>query len=82
MLGWILLGLATAAVCLVVISGIVNKSRIKEKIIERKFGSAIITEIDKCTNVVKLESLYSNDTIEIQGDKLDDSLEKYDVIRV
>lgn len=80
MLGWILLGLATAAVGVVVISGIVNKSRIKEKMRERGIQEALITEINNCTNTVKLEDMYSNETLEIRGDDLDYDLEEYDTI--
>ena len=80
MFGWILLGLAATAVGVIVISGIVNKSRIKEKMRERGLEEAIITEIDSCTNKVKLEDLYSDKTLEIQGDDLDCSLEEYDTI--
>jgi ABC-type bacteriocin/lantibiotic exporter with double-glycine peptidase domain len=80
MLGWILLGLATAAVGVIVISGMVTKSRIKEKMREKGLHETIITEINYCTNTVKLEDLYSDDTLEIQGDELDYELEEYDTI--
>lgn len=80
MLGWILLGLAAAAVGVVVISGIVSKNRIKEKMRENGIKDAIITEINKCSNTVKLESLYGDETLEIRGDDLDDELEEDDVI--
>ena len=80
MLGWILLGLATAAVGVVVISGIVSKNRIKEKMKDRGMHDALITEINRCTNTVKLEDLYSDKTLEIRGDGLDYELEEYDTI--
>lgn len=82
MLGWILLGLATAAVGVIIISGMVTKSRIKEKMRERGFEMAIITEINKCTNTVKLEELCSDKTIEIRGDDIDCELDEYDTIAV
>ena len=80
MLGWILLGLATAAVGVVVISGIVNKSRIREKMREKGMEEALITEINNCTNTVKLEDLYTDETLEIRGDDLDSDLDEYDTI--
>lgn len=80
MLGWILLGLATAAVGVIVISGMVTKNRIKEKMRERGMKEAIITEINNCTNTVKLEDLESDDTLEIRGDELDYELDEYDTI--
>lgn len=80
MLGWILFGLAVTAAGVIIISGIVNKQRIKEKMRERGLEEAMITEINNCTNTVKLEDLYSDETIEIRGDDLDYSLEEYDTI--
>ena len=80
MLGWILLGLVTAAAGVIVISGIVDKSRIKEKMRERNMRIAIIKEVDSCTNTVKLEDLDSEETLEIRGDDLDDDLSLYDPI--
>lgn len=77
MLGWILLGLATAAVGVIVISGIVTKNRIKEKLRERGIRDGLITSINNCTNTVKLEDLYSDKTLEIRGDELDDELDEY-----
>ena len=80
MLGWILFGLATAAVGVVVISGIVSKSRIREKMREKGMQKALIKEINNCTNTVKLEDLYNNETLEIRGDDLDSDLDEYDTI--
>lgn len=82
MLGWILLGIATVAVGVIIISGMVTKNRIKEKMRERGIEMAMITMIDKCTNTVKLEELGSDKTIEIRGDDLDYELEEYDTIFV
>lgn len=80
MLGWILLGLATVAVGVVVISGVVTKSRIKEEMNNKGISEGLITEINKCTNTIKLESLYSDETLEIRGDDLDSDLAEYDTI--
>lgn len=82
MLGWILLGLATVAVGVIIISGVVTKARIKEKMKERGIEMAIITSINNCTNTVKLEEFGSDKTIEIRGDDLDSELDEYDTIFV
>ena len=82
MLGWILLGLATVAVGVIIISGMVTKARIKEKMKERGTEMAMITAINNCTNTVKLEELGSDKTIEIRGDDLDSELDEYDTIFV
>ena len=80
MLGWILLGLATVAVGVIIISGMVTESRIKDKMRERGIKMAMITIIDKCTNTVKLEEFCSEKTIEIRGDALDCELDEYTTI--
>lgn len=82
MLGWILFGLAVAAVGVIVISGIVSRNSIKEQMENKGMKSAIIKEINKCTNTVKLESLYDHETLEIRGDDLDNSLRRNDIIYV
>lgn len=82
MLGWILFGLLAATVGVIVISGMVTKNRIKEKMREKGMKKALITAIENCSNTVKLKALYSDETIEIQGDELDDELDEYDVIAV
>lgn len=82
MLGWILLGLLTATVGVIVISGVVTKNRIKEKMREKEIEKVLIEQIDRCRNTAKLKDLDSGDTIEIQGDELDDELEEYDIIAV
>ena len=80
MLGWILAGLAIMAVGVIVISGMVTKSRIKEEMRSRNFKDMMITEINNCTNTIKLEDLDSDRTIEIQGDDIDSSLYEYETI--
>lgn len=77
MLGWILLGLATVAVGVIIISGVVTKNRIREKLRENGIKDALITSINSCTNTVKLEDLNSDKTLEIRGDDLDDELDEY-----
>lgn len=80
MLGWVLLGLAAVTAGIIVISGMVTKNRIKEKMRERGIKDAILTGIDNCDNTVKLENLLGGETLEIRGDELDDDLKKYDII--
>lgn len=82
MLGWILLGIAATAVGVVIISGMVTKNRIREKLRERGFKMAMITVIDTCTNTVKLEDFGNDKTIEIRGDALDNELNEYETIFV
>ena len=80
MLGWILLGIAAAAFGVIVISGIISKSRIKDQMQERDVKRAIIVGVNRCTNTVKLKDLKTNNTLEIKGDGIDDSLREYDMI--
>lgn len=80
MLGWILLGLASVAVGVIVISGVVDKGKLRMQMRAHGMQEAVITQIDACRNVVKLEDLNSDNTIEIQGDDLSYDLEEYDTI--
>ncbi len=82
MLGWILLGLATVAVGVIVISGTVTKMRIREQMQNKNLKEMLVTEIDSCTNTVKLSDLYSDQTMEIRGDDVSDDLDEYDIIRI
>lgn len=82
MLGWILLGIATVAVGVVVIAGIIDRSCIREKMRENAMRKVLITEINNCTNTVRLEDLDSSETLEIRGDYVDSSLDEFDVITV
>lgn len=80
MLGWILAGLAVMAVGVIIISGMITESRIKEEMRSRNLEDMLITEINRCTNTIKLEDLYSDKTLEIKGDDIDCSLGEYDTI--
>ena len=83
MLGWLLLGLATATVVgVIVISGLVTKAKIREQMRSKALEEMLITEINECTNTIKLEDIYSDETLEIRGDELADDLEEGDVIFV
>ena len=82
MLGWILLGLATVAVGVIVISGTVTKNRIREQMQKRNIKKMLVTQIDSCTNTVKLSDLYSDQTMEIRGDDVSNDLDECDVIRI
>ena len=68
MLGWILLGLLCATTVVVVISGTITKSRIRDTMNEQDIKEAVITAIDTCENKVRLEDVNSGKVLELQGD--------------
>ncbi len=83
MLGWILGGLlaaAAVAVIVVTISGSINKKRIEEVMRNNGIKDALIEEIDRCDNVVKLSDLDSDKEIEIHGDDVSNRLKEYDMV--
>ncbi|MBO4897680.1 MAG: hypothetical protein J5590_05225 [Clostridia bacterium] len=80
MLGWILAGIAAAAIGAIVISGLVTKRQIQEEMLKRNIEEMIITGIDRCNNVIKLEDWENNRSLEIRGDDIDYTLEEYDTI--
>lgn len=82
MLGWILAGIAMLAVGVIVISGMITKDRLREQLKSRNLKSAFVKSIDRCTNTVKLEDLYSDETLEIQGDDVDSELRLHQRITV
>lgn len=80
MLGWILLGLLATAVVVVVINGIITKSRIKEEMVKQDMNRAVIEKIDTCQNKVSLKDLESGKVLEIQGDDVAYELDERDRI--
>lgn len=83
MLGWIIGGLIAAAAVtaiVVTITGVINKQRISEAMRSNGIKNALINEIDNCENVVKLEDMDSDKTIEIHGDSVSSSLDEYDMV--
>lgn len=82
MLGWILLGLVCAAAVVVVISGTITKSRIKEEMAKQNMSRAVIESIDTCSNKVSLKDLSSGKVLEIQGDDVAYELDERDRIYV
>lgn len=80
MLGWILLGLLATAVVVVVINGVITKSRIKEEMVKQDMNRAVIEKIDTCQNKVSLKDLESGKVLEIQGDDVAYELDERDRI--
>lgn len=83
MIGWILAGLAAAATVsaiVIVIRGVITKNRIREKMREEGIRRMIVQKVDECSNIVKLEDLNSDKTIEIQGDGISSEIDEYDTI--
>lgn len=85
MLGWIigaLLGAAAITAIIIVVSGIIDKQKIQDKMREQGVSDALVEKINNCENVVRLKDLDSDQTYEIQGDDVSYSLYEGQVITV
>ncbi len=73
MLGWVLSGLisaatiATVAVVVIKIAGIISKKIIKKKL-SKKLGPILVNIVDNTSNIVKVTALDDETEYELQGD--------------
>lgn len=79
MLGWLLLG-ALLVGTTIVISGIITKRKLKDKMREKGVENALIQEINTCTNTMSLYDLDTETEYEVQGDGIADELQEGDCI--
>lgn len=73
---------ATVAAIVIVIHGMITEDKIRRKLKEQGVEDAFVKAIDNCNNVITLEELNSDRTIEIHGDSIDSSIDENDVIYV
>ena len=73
-----LVGAVAIGAIAIVISGILTK----EKISERISNDAIVKSINNCTNTITLEELENDTVYEIRGDDIADDIEEGDWIYV
>lgn len=73
---------ATVAAIVIYVSGTITRSKLKEKLRENGIEDAMIKAIDWCDNVVSIEDLDSDKTLEIHGDDVDYDLDEGDRIYV
>ena len=81
-LGWLLAGLATAAVVGIVVYGLITKQKIREQLAQNGIKKAIVNAVDNCSNVVILTDLENNNTIEVRGDGVSYDIRRNDIIVV
>lgn len=74
----------TAAVIVgaIVINGIITKSKLIQKLREKGINQAVVTMADRSKNVVKLDDLFSDESIEVKGDGISSDIHVRDVITV
>lgn len=72
-----LIGAAAVAVIAIVITGLITKKKISEKISD----DAIIKSVNRCTNTITLEDL-DDQLYEIKGDDIDIDIKEGDWIYV
>lgn len=75
-------GAAVVAGIVIYISGIITEEKLREKLKEKGIESALINDIDRCTNVIKLTDMDTDETIEVHGDDIDYDIEEDDLIFV
>lgn len=73
---------ATVAAIVIVIHGMITEDKIRRKLKEQGVEDAFVKAIDNCNNVITLEELSTDRTIEIHGDSIDSSIDENDVIYV
>ena len=73
---------ATVAAVVVYVAGTITRSKLKDKLCENGVEDAIIKAIDYCDNVVTVEDMDSDKTIEIHGDDVSYELDEGDRIYV
>lgn len=67
---------ATVAATVIYVSGTITRSKLKEKLRDNGIEDAMIKAIDYCDNVVTLEDMDSDKTLEIHGDDVDNELDE------
>ena len=76
-----ILGLAAGiAIITVAINGLITKFKIRRTMSDKGMQRAIITAVDQCKNIVRLKELETGQTLEIQGDGIEDSIMTNDII--
>lgn len=73
---------ATVAAIVVYVSGTITRRKLEEKLRENGIEDALIKAIDYCDNVVTIEDMDSDQTLEIHGDDVDYELDEGDRIYV
>lgn len=73
---------ATVAAIVVYVAGTITRRKLEEKLRENGIEDAIIKAIDYCDNVVTVEDMDSDKTVEIHGDDVDYELDEGDRIYV
>ena len=73
---------ATVAAIVVYVSGTITRRKLEEKLRENGIEDALIKAIDYCDNVVTVEDMDSDQTLEIHGDDVDYELDEGDRIYV
>lgn len=72
----------TVAAIVIYVAGTITRSKLEEKLREKGIEDAMIKAIDYCDNVVTLEDMDSDKTVEIHGDDVSYELDEGDRIYV
>lgn len=75
-------GAAIVAGIVIYIAGKITKEKLRKKLEDKGIETALINEIDRCSNVIKMTDFDTDETIEVHGDDIDDEIEEDDLIFV
>lgn len=68
LIGRILLGALIAGAAVVIIKGIIDEKKLRDEMRQRNIKRALVKNIDRSSNKVKLKDLDKDEEIELKGD--------------
>lgn len=74
LIGKILIGALIAGVAAVVIKGIIDERKLREEMRQRNIKRALVSNIDRSNNKVKLKDLDSDEYTEFEGEGISSDL--------
>lgn len=76
------LAVGAVAAIVIVINGMITRSKLRDALRSKGVEDAIIKEINNCDNTITLEELNSDKKVEVRGDDIDYDLDEGDIIYV
>ena len=68
LIGRILLGALIAGAAVVIIKGIIDEKKLRDEMRQRNIKRALVKNIDRSSNKIKLKALDKDEEIEFEGD--------------
>lgn len=75
MIGWIIAGLiAAVAVTVIVVSGIIDKQKLKDEAEKLGIEKAVVDRADHCENIVRFRDLSTGVQYDVKGDGISNEI--------